>query len=110
MPESDMAYDDDGGDPRDLRDEGMHRVLRDPEWMAKATAFAASLPTGWVGLAEDIRLYVIGRGLAQPHHPNVWGAFINSCIRLKMFERVDDWDQPKSSKSHASAYRKLRRT
>lgn len=108
-----MAYDDDSDDPRDLRDEGMRRALeKDPEWQAKALPHVIAVPKGWEGLWEEVRIFCTNRGVKQPHKPQVWSAFSNVCIKLELFERVEgpgNWEHPKSSKSHSSAYRKLRR-
>jgi hypothetical protein len=102
-----MAYDD----PRDLRDEGMHRALeKDPEWQAKALPHVIAIPKGWEGLWEEVRISCTNRGVKQPHVPQVWSAFCNACLKMELFERVNDWGQPRSRASHASAYRKLRRT
>lgn len=34
----------------------------------------------WRGTGEDLRLMLYPQ-LGEPHHPNVWGAIINSCFR-----------------------------
>jgi hypothetical protein len=99
-------------DARDARDRGMGKAL-DAEheaWKLKALLIALTIPDGWVGLFEEVRVYITSKGHSQPHVPQVWSALCGAWIKQGYFMRVDDWGQPVTLASHASYYRKIMRT
>ena len=76
-----MAYDD----PRDLRDEGMHRALeKTRNGRQKALPHVIAIPKGWEGLWEEVRISCTNRGVKQPHVPQVWSAFCNACLKMEL--------------------------
>jgi hypothetical protein len=97
---------------RARRDSGMDKVLaaEHEAWKLKALLIALTVPDGWVGLFEEVRIYITSKGHTQPHKPQVWSALCGAWIKQEYFERVDDWGQPISKESNASTYRKIRRT
>jgi hypothetical protein len=104
-------------DARGDRDEGMRRALeaqdrRDPRWRITALNLAGAYAPGWEGLFEEIRLSLIAQGLPNPPRSQVWSSLSGLLIRIGLFEHVEGglWDQPRERASHASAYRRMRRT
>jgi len=97
---------------REARDEGMEKVEEnDQEWMLSAMMAGRSLPRGWEGTGEDIRVALTMGGLPKPHHHNCWGAFINSMVREGWLEWTSAMRNMRTVKSHARAtkvYRKVR--
>ena len=83
---------------RTHRDEALERVSR--------TAFTAAVKdvvesmSGQRVTGEDIRVECACRGVV-PHHPNAWGAAINSMVRKNLLIFDNEYKQMKSASSHA---------
>jgi hypothetical protein len=45
----------------------------------------------------------------QPHHPNAWGAVVNTYVRLGVLEKTGDYVQPQDARSHGRAIQVYRR-
>ena len=65
----------------DLRDAALAQVVANSgDWINQASNLARSLPDGWRGTGEDMRLELYKLGLAAPHHHNAWGALISKLL------------------------------
>lgn len=87
---------------KEARDEALQRVKTNSgTWYEDAIKAAKTIPHGWIGTAEDLRLHLIRSGLEKPHHHNVWGAFINTCIRKRILIATGDYEHMQTRRSHA---------
>lgn len=66
---------------RAARDAALAQVLANSgEWRLDAKEAVKSLPSGWEGTGQDLRVELGKRGLPNPHHYNAWGALVRSCV------------------------------
>lgn len=67
------------------RDAALDAVLNhNAIWRHKVLAFIETeIPQGWVGTGEDIRHMATEDGIANPGHPNAWGAVIMFAVKNK---------------------------
>jgi hypothetical protein len=96
---------------RDARDNGMAAVLSHSNWTTAALWAARSVPAGWTGMGEDLRVELRAVGLREPHHHNAWGALINVMIRCGVLEATGEEGQMQKTSSHARRsviYRKVK--
>lgn len=77
-------------------------------WNNRATEIIHSLPSGWIGIGEDMR-HIVTDKIGHPTHPNAWGALTNSCLRAGWFKPTGKWISPKDVKSHSRPTREYRR-
>jgi hypothetical protein len=92
-PQEEPEFDWDGGAlGKELRDEGMERVLAgEPAWW-KANYYRilgeqpAELKEPFKG--EDYRAYVSPL-IGEPHHPNCWGASWNWAVKWGLVQKID---------------------
>lgn len=70
-------------------------------WVEKATTAIRRLPPGWSGTGEDVRICIARAGVEPPHHPNAWGALINSARRRGFLKATGRYTQMKAVRSHA---------
>lgn len=93
---------------RAARDAGIKNVTDHNEtWMTRYLAFVASLPKGWIGTGEDIRLSC---GLEAPGHVNAWGAATNHAVRKGLLAKTGIYVPMRSERSHARGTPQYRRT
>lgn len=57
-------------------------------------------PQGYEGTGEQIRLLIERRGI-RPHHPNAWGAVINTAVRRGLLTDTGRMERMNTLKSHA---------
>jgi hypothetical protein len=84
-----------------LRDLGIDLVTENnKDWHASAIRIVMSIPVGWRGISEDIRMRVeplIGR----PRHDNAYGALIRSAKSLGLLRCTGNRYPCQRNKSHA---------
>lgn len=74
------------GEARELREEGIARVLgNSAPWpglaMCAFVLWITEKPPGFEFIGEEFRAEALGRGLPSPHHPNAWGGFFSSIVK-----------------------------
>ena len=98
------------GRARSGRDEGIARTsCKNKEWLSAYYKFVASIPSGRVGTAEDIRR-IAAPVIGEPSSPNTWGAACNGAFRHGFLVKTGKMVTPKAKKSHARAIQQYRRT
>lgn len=87
---------------KEQRDAALNRVASNSgEFVDRALAAIQSLPRGdYIG--EEIRNKLIEQGI-KPHHPNAWGALINTAQRRGYIKKNGKWRSMQGPKSHARA-------
>jgi len=92
------------------KSDGIHAVLRaannyDPDWLDKATAVAVAYLSPRVGefISGEKICDVVRSEIGEPHHPNVWGAFIHRLARSD--DRVIRHTGMYTKSSRAAAHR-----
>jgi hypothetical protein len=84
------------------RDEGIAVTTDANEsWHDSTLKIIARIPTGWTGIGEDLRRFVLDAGAGSPKHPNAWGALSMSAIKAGLFVQTGEYRKPQSVKSHA---------
>ena len=91
--------------PEQARDDGIKKVTRS-SWNDNALTQVETLPIGWQGTGEDVRLQL---NIPEPHHPNAWGAMIRSAISRKLLQPTGVYRKTKTFKNHACKREVLRR-
>jgi hypothetical protein len=92
---------------RAARDDGIAQVGagRSPRgrsaWLDSAMSVVARLPSGWVGIGEDIRRIVLNSPAGPPHHPNAWGALIRCAATEGYLVQTGDQKPMTAVRSHA---------
>jgi hypothetical protein len=82
------------------RDKGMKQAAdNDQLWMQVALHNIQSLPPGWEGSGQDIRL-IITNDQGPPHHPNVWGALTNTAIGMGLLVHTGHYKYTRLRASH----------
>lgn len=92
---------------RAARDAALDQVSRE-DFVEQVLSLVANLPHGWHGTGEDVRELAGLAGIVA-HHPNAWGAAINTCVRQKLLLKTDVFRQMRAVRSHARATRVYRR-
>lgn len=89
---------------RDLRDGGIELTLEAEHeaWKAAALLYIESLPSGWVGTSEEIKVPVEDR-IGKPHHWNVWGGIIMTARRQGILIPTGHHTKGRLPASHARA-------
>lgn len=86
---------------RDARDEALRRVaMHSGHYFDLAMCVVISLPTGWTGTGEDLRLICL-KSIGKPHHHNVFGALTNSAQRHGLLYDTGKIRQMQEEQSHA---------
>ncbi len=86
---------------RAARDEGIAETIAANEsWHDQAIKILASIPHGWVGIADDARPIVSAR-IGEPKNCNSWGALFMAAIRRGLFRQTGEWIKTTRVKSHA---------
>jgi hypothetical protein len=80
----------------EAREEGLRRVTRE-EFQRIGMDTIMSLPRGWTGDAQDIRVRVPVR----PHHYNAWGALILRAVRSGYLQSTGDTTPGRLVSTHA---------
>ncbi len=85
-----------------LRDEGIAKVSEhNGKWMElciKEAAIFAKCYDSFTG--EDLR-FGLSNGVGLPHHPNAWGALINTLVRRKIIRPTGEYRAMRDDSSHA---------
>lgn len=89
------------GDPEDLRDEGLARVLHNagPLFANRVRAIIQHYMRGQEVTGEDVRVRCLEAGV-RPHHPNAWGATLRPLIGTLLVP-TGERRSMRTSKSHA---------
>jgi hypothetical protein len=96
----DDLFGDHHTDAKTLRDRALQRVTENGgDWQERAIIALALIP-GFIGTAEDIRIRLLMKGLARPHHHNAWGAMVMEAIRRNRIQFTGKRRHMKTSKSH----------
>lgn len=91
-------------DGDDLKREGIDKALKNErqEWRRRASLLILSLAQeGKPFTADDIRRRARHVGLADPHHPNVWGAIIRTELHAGIIERTGDYRKGSRPEQHS---------
>lgn len=86
-------------------------MLNNSHWVTAALYAARSVPVGWTGIGEDLRLRLRAAGLRDPAHHNAWGALVMVMVRAGVLEDTGETRQMAVVTSHArksSVYRKIK--
>lgn len=88
---------------RGERDKGMARVTeKNATWHARGLDMLKGLSgSGQAMTGEDMRAWLINRGLSQPGHPNAWGALIKAAVSAGLMTDTGATTRAKAKKSHA---------
>jgi hypothetical protein len=98
-------------DAKALRDAALARVSTHAgNWSRAARLKVRSLPAGWEGTGEDIRVWLANTGFPEPHHHNAWGATINTCVKHDWLEWTGRIVSMRTRRSHARSTKVYRRT
>lgn len=110
MKRDDETPDMFGGDEgKRRRDEGIKRVARhNPELMVKGLEIIRSLPPGWRGQIENVRLELERLG-KKPTHPNFYGALGREAMKLELLGKTGHRVSMKRARSHARKTDELKR-
>jgi hypothetical protein len=81
-------------------------------YQGTATGYVRSLDKGVTFTSEQVRS-VVHKTAGEPHHPNVWGAMFNGCLRqwikLGWVEFTGQFLDATNSQAHRRAIRLYRR-
>jgi len=89
-------------DGHDARDMGIGTVMEGEDRFAvRVMAIVKSLPRGWRGIGEDIRLLADQHGIPRPHHHNCWGGVMFGCVKAGLLTPTGDWRHMRIKRSHA---------
>lgn len=92
---------------KQLRDDALKRVEENAGvWIDIAVDFVRTLPAGWIGMWEDVRLMP---GLPPPYNEHANGVACKKCIQKKLLVPLG-FKAPLASPSHASRKAFYRRT
>ncbi len=69
-------------------------------WMKEALDACRSLPSGELGIGEDIKVWLLAHGLRAPRHPNVWGALFNTLTRRGVLVATGEYRAMKADGSN----------
>ena len=85
----------------DARDRALAQVQSNAgDFGARALAALAAFPSGFEATGEKIRNLIERQGI-RPHHPNAWGAVINTAVRRGLLTWTGRMGQMTALKSHA---------
>ena len=83
------------------RDEALRRVRDNAgDWRDRAL-LAMNLIPGFIGTWEDIRVRLLMKGLARPHHHNAWGEVSKEALKRKLMIPTGEMRPMRLKKSHA---------
>lgn len=96
-------------DAKAERDAAVARIERIAgPWIEMARAkIIETIPPGWRGTGEDLRLRLLESGLPEPHHENAWGALWlgllprKNATRAPLFMPTGHHAHMRTKKSHA---------
>ena len=84
-----------------LRDEGIKKVAgHNLSWMEMCIVKAENSFWDHRFTGEDIRR-VLSYQVGLPHHPNAWGALVNTLVRRKIIKPTGEYRAMKDDSSHA---------
>ena len=93
---------------RMLRDEGIKRVIENSEtWQDRALRIIQAAQFDQV-TGEELREPVV-LAIGEPHHPNAWGALINTAVKRGLIVKTGQYTQMRRASAHArvnAIYRK----
>lgn len=96
-----MQLEFDLGKGRCARDDGMERIAaNNREWAFFAMAELHKVPSGWVGLPEDLWPVLIER-LGKPTRPNIFGYLISEAERRGLLVKTGRRRPMRKRSSHA---------
>lgn len=75
--------------------------MANSNWADNALEAIASMPRGYLGTGEQIRLALTINGLRKPHNNNSWGALVRSAVNQGILKNTGRKSPMAVKKAHA---------
>ena len=93
---------------RELRDQGIESVTENSKrWQDEALQIIAGAQF-FQATGEELRAPIVA-AIGEPHHPNAWGALINTALKRGLIAKTGRYTQMRRASAHArvnAIYRK----